>query len=170
MWRPREEFLCWTTSSCLETSCSKQTGDCGDLEVGFGLNGSGRLNRPPELPWTNTSDNHDTRDTAETRTTYLLSSGSSQTFQCDFCLSFSSELWAGSPPAGTRPVEDEAGRHVAGCSGPDLKVNLSGLQEVRKTTSCPGWLWPWDEQTECAMVSWHHRQSGSGPTSTTSQF
>lgn len=45
----------------------------------------------------------------------------SQIFHCVFCLSSSSELGAGGPPVGTRPVEDEAGRHVAGCSGPDLR-------------------------------------------------
>lgn len=40
-----------------------------------------------------------------------------------FCLSgpgSSSEFWTCDPPVGTRPAEDQAGRHAAGCSGPDL--------------------------------------------------
>lgn len=37
-----------------------------------------------------------------------------------FCFSSSSELRTGGPPAGSRPAEDEAGRHAAGRPGPDL--------------------------------------------------
>lgn len=45
----------------------------------------------------------------------------SQIFHRVFRLSSSSELGAGGPPVGTRPAEDEAGRHVAGPPGPDLR-------------------------------------------------
>lgn len=37
-----------------------------------------------------------------------------------FGFSSSSELRAGGPTVGTRPAEDEAGRHAAGRPGPDL--------------------------------------------------
>lgn len=109
----------------LELFCSNQPGDRGDfllIEVALVLNGSGRITQPAESTALNQHKRcfPDLWDAAETRTTYLWFSSSPQIFQHVFCLSSSSELRVGDSPVGTRPVEDEAGRHVVGCSGPDL--------------------------------------------------
>lgn len=153
-----------------EPFCSKQPGDCGDfllIEVALIWNDSDRITKPAD------SNQHKRRfpdlwDAADTRTTYLWFSSSPQIFQHVFCLSSSSELRVGDSPVGTRPVEDEAGRHVVGCSGPDLAPGpgpnsphqwcenvYSGTRMGQadesfrftgKTTppSCSGILWSWD--------------------------
>lgn len=109
----------------LEPFCSKQPGDHGDfllIEVALVLNGSRRITKLAESTALNQHQRRfpDLWDAAETRRTYLWFSSYPQIFQHVFCLSSSSELRVGDSLVGTRPVEDEAGCHVAGCSGPDL--------------------------------------------------
>lgn len=53
------------------------------------------------------------------------------------CLFSSSELRAGGPPPGTRPAEDEAGRHAAGRPGPDLTPERHGGRLAQSLPSAP---------------------------------
>lgn len=53
------------------------------------------------------------------------------------CLFSSSELRAGGPPPGTRPAEDEAGRHAAGRPGPDLTPERHGGHLAQSLPSAP---------------------------------